>query len=252
MKIALTKVAHYLDKYLRHFDIADYPGAKNGLQLANDGKVSRLAAAVDANVLTLSKAIAAKADLLLVHHGLFWNENPVIVGARYDFLKKALKANLAVYSSHLPLDAHSQVGNNILLAKALGLPLGQPAFEEKGAPIGRLITTRCEREVLCSRLAQVLGNEPKVIAAGPSSIRRLGIVTGGAGGRIYQAAELKVDTLLTGEGSHWTFGAAHELKMNVIYGGHYATETFGVKALAEHLGQRFKLPWVFLDVASGL
>lgn len=250
--VALQKITNYMDKYLHHADIVDYPGAKNGLQLANAGQVSRVVAAVDANELTIEKAIEVGADLLLVHHGLFWNENVLMVGARYQLFKKAIAANLAIYSSHLPLDAHPKLGNNILLTQALKLSKSKPAFEEKGTFIGRLIEMRCERNELCRRLGKVLGSEPKLIGAGPRVVRRLGVITGGAGDRIYDVAESGIDTFITGEGSHWTFGAAHELKINLIYGGHYATETFGVKALANHVGQRFRLPWSFIDVPSGL
>lgn len=250
--VALSKITNYLDKYLCHADIVDYSGAKNGLQLANVGHVSRVAAAVDANELTIAKAIEVEANLLLVHHGLFWNENVLMVGARYELFKKAISANLAIYSSHLPLDANSKLGNNILLTQALKLSKSKPAFEEKGTFIGRLIEMRCERNELCRRLGKVLGSEPKLIGAGPRVVRRLGVITGGAGDRIYDVAESGIDTFITGEGSHWTFGAAHELKINLIYGGHYATETFGVKALANHVGQRFRLPWSFIDVPSGL
>ncbi|MBX7157819.1 MAG: Nif3-like dinuclear metal center hexameric protein [Verrucomicrobiae bacterium] len=250
--MALSKITNYLNNYLQHAHIADYSGAKNGLQLANNGRVSQVMAAVDANGLTVAKAIEARADLLLVHHGLFWNEEVLMVGARYGLFKAAMDANLAIYSSHLPLDAHPKLGNNVLLSKALKLASGKPAFEEKGTSIGRLITTCCDRKELCRRLGRVLGGEPKLIAAGPRVVRRLGVITGGAGNRIYDVAKSGIDTFVTGEGSHWTFGAAHELKINLIYGGHYATETFGVKALANHVGQRFRLRWSFIDVPSGL
>lgn len=248
----LTQIVNYLDGFLKISEIIDSPEARNGLQIEKEGKVTRIAAAVDANLLTIEKAIAAKADLLLVHHGLFWNHPAPLVKGRYTLFKQAIRNNLAIYSVHLPLDVHPKLGNNVLLAKALHFPQSRPAFEFKGMSLGRIVRVKISRDQLCQRITRAVGGAPHLIPAGPEVVRELGIITGRAGSWLEKAAEMGVDTFLTGEGNHETFSAAYELKINVIYGGHYATETFGVKALAKQVSEKFDLPWIFLEVPSGL
>jgi putative NIF3 family GTP cyclohydrolase 1 type 2 len=163
-----------------------------------------------------------------------------------------VESNLAVYSSHLPLDLHPRLGNNALLCRALGLTRLKPFFLEKGACLGFKATTRMRRSELESRLAKALNGPVIPIPGGPEECRCIGVVTGGAGGEIKLAAREGVDTFITGEGPHWTYALAEDLGLNVFYGGHYATETFGVKALAADLSRKFKVPWVFLDHPTGL
>lgn len=249
---ALHRLAAYADKLLHHRDIADWSGAKNGLQIENDGRLVKIAAAVDASERTLLAAARAKVSLLIVHHGLFWSEISPITGFNRRKLKIALDHNLALYSSHLPLDAHPTLGNNILLAQALGLKNLRPFFEEKGTVLGRVGTLDLERIDLSHRLEKILGKTPHLIDGGPRKIRRIGIVTGGAGAELAKAAAAGVDTFITGEGPHWTDSMARDLGLNVFYGGHYLTETFGVKALAAHLSKKFRVPWTFLDFPTGL
>ena len=250
--VSLQKIVRYCDRLLRTGEIGDYSGAVNGLQVENRGKVTHFAAAVDASLVTAQMAIKAKADLLLVHHGFFWGPSHPWTGARYQLLRTLLENNLAVYSSHLPLDAHSRLGNNIQLCKALKLRSARPFFESHGQPIGLLSNQSIARSELAARLAKVLGAPPFLIPAGPEVCRRIGVVTGGAGAELRQAADEGIDTFITGEGPHWTYALAEELGVNVFYGGHYATETFGVKALAAELSRRFRLPWTFLDHPTGL
>ncbi len=248
----LSRIVARCDRLLRTAEITDWDGAVNGLQMENNGAVSRIAAAVDGSLATVKMAIAAKADLLLVHHGLFWNQTHPWTGKRYEMLRLMVAHNLAVYSSHLPLDAHPQLGNNALLAGALGFKRRRPFFLCKGRLIGCQTATRIARGELVRRFQQIVGRPPTVLPGGPEVCRRVGVVTGGAGGDLKVAAAEGVDTFITGEGPHWTFGLAEELGVNVLYGGHYATETFGVRALAADLGKTFKLPWTFLDHPSGL
>jgi dinuclear metal center YbgI/SA1388 family protein len=249
MAAALPDLAAHLNALLDVGAFEDYPGALNGLQVEGPGPVHRIAAAVDAHLGTLEAAAAAGAGLLLVHHGLFWSPLVPLTGPAYRKVKLCLDHGLAVYAAHLPLDAHPELGNTAGLARALGLEGGEPWFEAKGRPIGRRFAVDLDRDELAARLARATGRAT-VLAGGPERVRSLGIVTGGAGGELAEARG--VDTFLTGEGPHWTYGLALELGMNVLYGGHYATETFGVKAVAAHLSERFGLPWVFLDAPSGL
>jgi dinuclear metal center YbgI/SA1388 family protein len=251
-RASLTEIVSYCDHLLQTDRFQDWEGAQNGLQVENNGSVTRLAAAVDGTLATVQLAAEARADLLLVHHGLFWGRNRLWTGPRYRLLRALLDHNLAVYSSHLPLDAHPTLGNNALLAVALGMSKRKPFFETKGQLIGYRGTLAVSRDELTARLGKVTGAPPTVLPGGPSICRRVGVVTGGAGDELAQAAAEGVDTFVTGEGRHWTYALAEELGINVFYGGHYATEVFGVRALAEKLSTEFGLPWVFLDHPTGL
>jgi len=246
-RASLAAIVRHCDTLLRTSRIRDYDGAVNGLQVENSGKVTRIAAAVDASLATVKLAIAARANLLLVHHGLFWSPSHPWTGKKYELLRLLLDHDLAIYSSHLPLDAHPKLGNNAQLCGVLGLRNLSPFFLSHGQHIGWRTRTSIARTDLARRLTFALGGEPLLIPSGPVICRRIGVVTGGAGGELRQAAEEGVDTFITGEGPHWTYALAEELGLNVFYGGHYATETFGVKALAAHLSRKFGPPWSFLD-----
>lgn len=248
----LGKIVKHCDQILQTSSIRDYENAFNGLQVQNNGSVTKIVAAVDASVATVKRAIGMHADLLIVHHGLFWSTRQPWTGINYELLRLLLDHNIAVYSSHLPLDAHPKLGNNVQLAATLGLKSLQPFFESHGQMIGFKAHMTMRRTELARRLEQVLGVKPKEIPGGRDVCRCIGIVTGGAGSDLKQAAAEGVDTFITGEGPHWTFALAEELDLNVFYGGHYATETFGVKALAAHLSAKFKVPWEFLDYPTGL
>jgi len=249
---SLAAIAQYCDRTLRTHEIGDYDGAVNGLQVENSGTVTRIAAMVDASLATVRMAVAAKADLLIVHHGLFWSKPQPWTGKKYELIRLLVENNVAVYSSHLPLDAHPKLGNNARLAAALGLKKLKPFFTSHGQPIGLQTITKISRGELAGRLARATGTKPTVIPGGKETCQRIGIVTGGAGGDLKLAACEGVDTFITGEGPHWTYALAEELGLNVFYGGHYATETFGVKALAAELSKKFRVPWQFIDHPTGL
>jgi dinuclear metal center YbgI/SA1388 family protein len=220
--------------------------------MANRGGVTRIAATVDASLTTVKLAIAARADLMIVHHGLFWSPSHPWTGKKYELLRLLVENKLAVYSSHLPLDAHPRLGNNARLCAALGLKKWKPFFFSHGRFIGFQARQQIPRADLARRLERATGAKPRILPGGKNVCEKIGVVTGGAGGDLKQAAEEGVDTFVTGEGPHWTYALAEELGINVLYGGHYATETFGVKALASHLSRKFKLPWEFLDHPTGL
>ena len=251
-KASLSVIAARCDRLLRVAEVKDYDRAVNGLQVENRGAVTRVAAAVDGTLATVKLAVAAGADLLLVHHGLFWSPAHPWTGKRYELLRCLLENNLAVYSSHLPLDAHRRLGNNAQLCAALGLKGLKPFFVDHGRAIGFRSATTMPRAVLAARLHRATGVEPRLLPGGSPTCRRIGVVSGGAGEELCRAADEGVDTLVTGEGPHWSYALAEELGLNVFHGGHYATETFGVKALAQHLSRRFGLPWQFIDYPTGL
>jgi len=251
-KVPVKTIAAYCDQVLRTRAIRDYDGAVNGLQVENRGPITRIAAAVDGSLATVKLAVAAKADLLIVHHGLFWSPRQPWTEQHYRLLRLLLENDIAVYSSHLPLDVHPKLGNNALLGSALGLKNLKPFFESHGQMIGYRGQLKISRSDLAKRLERATGTKAKIIPGGSATCEHIGVVTGGAGAELKQAFAAGVDTFVTGEGPHWTFALAEELGMNVLYGGHYATETFGVKALAARLSKKFRVPWVFLDHPTGL
>jgi dinuclear metal center YbgI/SA1388 family protein len=243
-KASLAAIVKHCDQLLRTKFIGDYDGAANGLQVDGRGPVTRIAATVDASLATVKLAIAAGADLLIVHHGLFWSPSHPWTGKKHELLRLLVENNLAIYSSHLPLNAQ--------LCAALGLWNLKPFYLTHGQTIGFKTRTKISRADLAKRLEHATGAKPKIIPGGNEICERIGVVTGGAGDGLKIAADEGVDTFITGEGPQWTFALAEELGLNVFYGGHYATETFGVKALAAHLSKTFKLPWEFLDHPTGL
>lgn len=242
----------YLDEYLAIRELPDYRDAMNGLQVDGKAEIRRVAVAVDACIATIQQAIAADADFMIVHHGLFWGAKAPITGAYYRRLAPLIQHGLALYSCHIPLDAHPEVGNNHVLLRMLGLEPAGTFCEFEGIHIGVWAETELPREEFVTRVRQTLEIEPLVMATGPETVRRVGIVTGGAGSEIRQAAQKELDTFLTGEGAHHTYFEAEERGLNVLYAGHYATETVGVKALAQHLETRFGLETLFIDHPTGL
>ena len=248
----LVELARYLDNYLRVAAVGDAAEAVNGLQVANSGEVTRVGVAVDLNEATVRLAAEQGADLLLVHHGLFWGGLRPLTGRHYRRVAELLRHDIAVYSAHVPLDVHPDVGNNSVLARALGVTIRSAFGDHHGEAIGVWGDLAVPREALRDRLATLLGAAVKLMPFGPVTTQRVGIVTGSGGSLIRQAAEAGLDSYVTGEGVHHAYFDAEELGLNVYFAGHYATETVGVKALAEHLAARFGLPWVFLDHPTGL
>jgi dinuclear metal center YbgI/SA1388 family protein len=250
--VTLQDLVRYCDTYLRIDTVRDYPEVLNGLQVGNGGSVRRIAAAVDFCAATVTMAVEQGADFLIVHHGLFWGGPRSLVGPQLERLTALIRNGIALYGAHLPLDCHPQIGNATLLARALGLAIRGEFGMWQDQPVGVWGELEVEREALTHNLAKALGAPAKGMLFGPKTVRRVGIVTGAGGSMIRQAAAQHLDTYITGEGSHHTYFDAEELGLNVYYGGHYATETFGVRALAQHLGEKFGIPWVFLDHPTGL
>jgi dinuclear metal center YbgI/SA1388 family protein len=248
----LHSIINYLDQTLRVAEIPDYPGAMNGLQLTGNTEVNKVVAAVDASLPVVRDAVAAGADLLIVHHGMFWSGAQPIVGGLYEKLKLAMDAGLAIYSCHIPLDVHPELGNNALLTQALGMDGVKPFFDWKGIKLGLQQVLDVTLLELAGKVERAVGSKVHVCSGGNGDAGVVGVITGGAGGEINAIAADGIDTFITGEGPHWSYTAAQELGVNVIYGGHYATETFGVRALAKHLADQFGVTEAFLDHPTGL
>jgi dinuclear metal center YbgI/SA1388 family protein len=250
--VKVESLLHFLDSLFDPGTFPDYPHALNGLQVQGPEHVSHIGAAVDASERTLLEAAERGVDFLLVHHGLFWGGLGPLTGARQRKVKTLLEAPMALYSLHLPLDAHPVFGNCALLGAALGLSHagGFAAFE--GAEIGWWGKRETDRSRLQDATSNAVAGPVRTIPGGPERISRVGVLTGSGASALTEAAGLGLDALVTGEAAHHHFHEAMELGVNLLLAGHYATETFGVKALAEHLSGEFDLPWEFLDLPTGL
>jgi dinuclear metal center YbgI/SA1388 family protein len=251
---SLSDLVSSADAWLRLGEVPDYPQALNGLQLSGGREVSLVAAAVDASLPVVEAACDLGAGLLVVHHGLFWQGAQRIEGALYRKLKRAIEHGLAIYSAHIPLDVHPELGNNAeLLRAALPEAEGVPFFPWKGIDLGLRASVGLSRDALLARVAEATGAVPHCCPGGPETVREIGVITGGAGSEVAAVAACGIDTFLTGEGPHWSYPLAEELGVNVIYAGHYATETFGVKALARRWCESDpSLAWRFIDRPTGL
>lgn len=254
----LAEIALHLDELLRTAEIPDYDGALNGVQVETDREIVKVAAAVDARERTIQGAVDAGANLLLVHHGLFWGGVRPLRGPMLRRVRALLTSQLAVYSSHLPLDAHPELGNNVLLARELGLAPSSGFARYKTVDVG--VAGECDvptRHLIerADAFARHYGGSARYTPLEPGRVTRRWAICTGAGASadtLREAAERGIDTLIVGEGPHWTAVDADELGIVVIYAGHYATETLGVRALADYVARAYQLPWTFIDVPTGL
>lgn len=255
--VALRDLVAALDTELRTTEVPDYPGAMNGLQVANRGHVSRVVVAVDASRAAIAEAAVSSADLLIVHHGLFWNGAQPLVGVAYEKFHSLLTNNIAVYASHLPLDLHPTLGNNSRLAATFGLTPTGGFARYKNIEIGVTGVANEPTDAILSRVqaysARYGGTVRTSISTHGRTTKRWAICSGGGASTetLREARELGVDTLIVGEGPHHTTVDAIENDLCVIYAGHYATETLGVQALGALLEERFGLPWSFLHLPTG-
>jgi len=250
----LESLLQYIGEYLAVDGYPDYPGALNGLQVGGPDEVQSLAVAVDASEASILEAVEKGADLLIVHHGLFWGGMRPLTGPLLRRVRPLIENGLALYSCHLPLDGHSEVGNSALLGRALGLELDGQFAAFQGAQLGWHGRPGAPLDLpgLVSQAERVLGSPVHTIPGGGPRIDRVGVVTGAGASFIEEAAGLGLDVLVTGEGPHHAHFDAMELGIHVIFGGHYATETFGVRALGAHLAERFDLRCTFVDQPTGL
>lgn len=256
--IETTALANYLDELLETRRIPDYPGAINGLQLSNEAPIRKIAAAVDFSSRSVAEAVKQGANFLLVHHGMFWSGAKPITGARFRRFRLLIQHDIAVYSSHLPLDCHRIFGNNMLLSRTLGLEPDGEFAHFKTLAIGVKGHANILTHELIERVrhfASQHGGGTVVSGLTPDSVTKSWAICTGAGASaetLEEAADAGIDTLIVGEGPHWTAVEAEDLGITVIYAGHYATETLGVRALAEHLSERFSLDWVPVHAPTGL
>jgi dinuclear metal center YbgI/SA1388 family protein len=249
---SLAEIVEDIDRLLEPERFEDY--GPNGLQVPGRADVATIATGVSAHLELFQLAAGAKADMLLVHHGLFWGPGPGPIDAP---LKRRLQvlfaADLSLVAYHLPLDAHLEIGNNALLARALGAQDPGPFALHRGQPIGvlaRLPGDGLPAAELFGRVRDVTSREPLVFDAGPALLTRLAIVSGAGADYLGDAAAAGADAFITGEPAERSMAQARELGLHFIAAGHYATETFGVRRLGEHLAERFELRHLFLDVPN--
>ncbi len=247
----ILQLSHYLDNLLDIPSIKDAPNALNGLQVQSTGEIKKIGLAVDLCQATIDLAIEKKCQMLFVHHGIFWGGLQQVRGPFYKKISSMMRANLGLYSAHIPLDLHPVLGNNRALADLIELQNLEPFGEYGGIKIGLKGTiNKKPAETLVQDLAEKLGSPVKVIGTG--DIQSIGLVTGGAADIIQQASSERLDAYITGEGSNHHYHDAIEGKCILIFAGHYATETGGVKSVGLHLEQKFQIVTEFLDYPTGL
>jgi len=248
----LDDLLAHLDALLRPETFADY--GPNGLQIPGPAEVEHVVTGVSASAELFARAGELGADLVLVHHGLFWGAGPArpIDPALKRRLKLLFDHDMALAAYHLPLDAHPQVGNNALLAAGLGATVERPFAAHGGEPVGFVarFDPPVARDELVERVRRLTAREPLVFPAGPDPVARLGIVSGGAADDVTEAIELRLDAFLTGEPAERVMSIAQEGGVTFIAAGHYATETFGIRAIGELLADRFGVRHTFVDIPN--
>jgi len=230
--------------------------AINGIQVDNDGsEVSKIAFTVDASYASVEKAAEEKCNLLITHHGIFWGKVEPITGTHRSRLKRLLDENIGLISYHLPLDAHSEYGNNIQIIKKIGVKSPEKFAPYKGnliGYIGNLDKTLCIDEIALKIGLNLGAKGVNYLGFGNNGIKKVAVVSGGAGDNVFDAIRSDADLFITGDSYHELYHVALENKINVLFAGHYFTETFGVKALMTKIEEEFGLKTVFLDIPTGL
>jgi dinuclear metal center YbgI/SA1388 family protein len=248
----LTSIITALDELLNPSDFQDL--GPNGLQVPGPSEVAKVVTGVSAQRALIERAVAEGAQLVLVHHGLFWDFLPTgLTPVLAERLRPLFKHDVALAGYHLPLDAHPEVGNNAILAERLGCERHEPFGTYRGVPIGRAGTFPGDgipAADLFARVREITARVPTVFDGGPERVRRIGIVSGAGAGVLPEAVELGLDAFLTGEPREHVMADAREAGIHFVAAGHYATETFGVRAVGDWLAQRFGIEHVWVDIPN--
>lgn len=249
--VPLNDLTAYCDDRTQACLYKDAPGAWNGLQLANNRGVSKIGAAVDVGVVPFRAAVEAGVDFLIVHHGMFWDQPRPFIGPHFERLATLIAGGCALYSSHLPLDGHPELGNNAILARQLGLEPALPFLVRDGQSIGWAARSTLDRAALRAALER---QYPRVIALeyGSRTPQRIAFCSGSGNSAVPELLHSGIDTLVTGELREEWFPVAQDYGLNLYLCGHYATEVHGVQALAADVARRFGLPWTFLRTENPL
>ena len=250
----LKKITDYLDEYLEIHTFSDV--SANGLQVENSGKITKAGLAVDASLEVIEKAAAENCGLLIVHHGLFWGKQNLILDNHYQRIRSLISADIALYAAHLPLDAHPVVGNNAQIAKTIGLQELKPFALYNGKNIGVMGKLKTKKQIgkAVTVFEKQIGRCNNVLNFGKKEILSVGVVSGSATDidLFKEVKRLGIDMLITGEPKYEAYYLAQEIGLNIFYGGHYMTETFGVKALGKVLQKKMKIKKVFFDIQCNL
>ncbi len=245
--VELNGVIDFCDRRVRVNEIPDFPGAHNGLQLENNGEVTKVGASVDAGLVPFRLAIEKKIDLLICHHGMFWTPPTPLTASNFEKIKLCMDSNLAVYGCHLPLDCHPEIGNNSILADKLGLEPSGTFLPYEGVDVGLLTTSSYDRQELRERLNDLFPKGHQAMEYGTGKPEKIAILTGSGQSAVDKILDLGADTLITGELKQHHFNLAQEMELNLYACGHYATERFGVDALAREVAREFDLPYEFVE-----
>jgi dinuclear metal center YbgI/SA1388 family protein len=252
MPCTLPEAIAELDRLLEPHRFPDY--CPNGLQVPGRTEITTVATGVSASAELFEQAAAVEADLLIVHHGILWGSRPAPIDVRMKRrLKLLFDADVSLAAYHLPLDAHPTLGNNALIARALGADALQPFAPHEGQSIGfiaRFPDEGVDASTLFARVTALTAREPLVFDAGPARVRSIAIVSGGGAGYLDEAIAAGAEAFLTGEPTERVMTQAREAAIHFIAAGHYATETFGVRRLGEHLSECFDVRHVFIDVPN--
>lgn len=243
----LSEIIEYCDKIIKTSNFSDFPGAMNGLQVQNSGKVLKIGAAVDAGLKPFLMAADKDINLLIVHHGLFWSPLQPVTENNYHKLKILFDNDIALYSSHLPLDAHPELGNNAVIAQKLGLKVIDRFLNYEGQQIGIIAKAPESRKLLSQMLKGLFPKNFQAIEFGSKNPKKIAISSGSGNMVVPEIKKLGIDTLITGELRQNHFNYAQEEELNLYPCGHYATEIFGVQALAHDVSQKFNIPWEFIE-----
>jgi dinuclear metal center YbgI/SA1388 family protein len=248
----LKKLVQFLDEYLKIKDIED--SSLNGMQIEGKPEVQTVTLATDACAETFHKAAALRADILIVHHGLFWGNQYRITGIHAERFQTLLTNGITLYAVHLPLDLHPDIGNNVELVKLVGFTPTEPFGKYHGVVIG--YKGKSEKPVrfdtILNTLRRQLNSEPIGFKFGSDRIKTIATISGDGASMLEQVADTDIDMFLTGECDHISYHLAKELKVNIVFAGHYATETLGVKRLGTIVSNKFSLKTVFIDIPTGL
>lgn len=247
-----SDLVSYLNEYLRIEEIRDY--GPQGLQVEGRGEVELIVGMVDAQMPSVMEAIGRSADMLLVHHGILWGPSRPLRDAFGTLVRTLISADLNLYAAHLALDAHPEVGNNAELARRLGLEFVEHWGTVNNVDLAVLAVEPhgVKLDFVVDRFEQTIGPVKLVQSHGPRIIKRVGIMSGSGASHIREAKELGCDLYITGETSHAHYYESLNAGINVIYGGHYTTETVGVQALGNHLQERFGVQFEFVDLPTGM
>lgn len=250
--VELNAVEKFCDQRVCIREIPDFPGAHNGLQLENNGEITKIGACVDAGLVPFRLAIERNIDLIICHHGLFWTPPIPMTKSNFEKIKLCMDANLAIYSSHLPLDCHPEIGNNAILAKKLGLEPCGTFLPYEGVDIGLLTTSSYDRTELRERLNDLFPSGFKTMEFGMGKPEKIALLSGSGQSAVDKILDVGADTLITGELKQHHFNLAQELELNLYACGHYATECFAVDALSQEVAQQFDLPYEFVETSCPL